>query len=152
MTIQTPSPSLKQAREYLFAMDLTPVTNSLVHRYHWVESHALATCQYYRNFLFLIKKYHKEFPSLPPSPDIDEFWHLHILQTQQYHKDCLNIFGKYLHHQPENHLQSKEKKLGHSLEDLQKLHFEEFGEYIYMTKSRYPKIIYSVIKKFNLIK
>lgn len=35
-----------------------------------------------------------------PSKEIDDFWHMHILDTQKYHEECNDIFGKYLHHFP----------------------------------------------------
>lgn len=37
---------------------------------------------------------------LVPNGDIDEIWHLHILNTAQYMKDCDELFGAYLHHYP----------------------------------------------------
>lgn len=35
-----------------------------------------------------------------PNRLIDEFWHMHILDTQKYIEDCYKIFGKYFHHYP----------------------------------------------------
>ena len=37
---------------------------------------------------------------LVPTKDMDEFWHMHILHTKFYMKDCQNLFGRYLHHTP----------------------------------------------------
>lgn len=37
---------------------------------------------------------------LVPNGDIDEIWHIHILDTRAYMKDCNNLFGEYLHHYP----------------------------------------------------
>lgn len=52
----------------------------------------------YRNYLALCKAY----PDIPlmPCHDIDLVWHQHVLNTRQYHKDCVAYFGKYLHHNP----------------------------------------------------
>lgn len=35
-----------------------------------------------------------------PNRLVDEFWHLHIMDTQKYQEDCQNLFGSYLHHLP----------------------------------------------------
>ena len=52
----------------------------------------------YRAFLFLCKNYPNEV--IVPTREVDEFWHLHILDTRAYQKDCQKIFGYYLHHYP----------------------------------------------------
>ena len=65
----------------------------------WDKDFASEIAQLYKTFLFLNKKYPEEI--LVPTREIDEFWHLHILFTKKYHEDCQNIFGYYLHHQPQ---------------------------------------------------
>lgn len=37
---------------------------------------------------------------LVPNGDIDEIWHMHILDTRAYMQDCDALFGGYLHHYP----------------------------------------------------
>ncbi len=37
---------------------------------------------------------------LVPNGDIDEIWHMHILDTRAYMQDCDALFGEYLHHYP----------------------------------------------------
>ncbi len=37
---------------------------------------------------------------LVPNGDIDEIWHMHILDTRAYMQDCDVLFGEYLHHYP----------------------------------------------------
>ena len=37
---------------------------------------------------------------LVPNGDIDEIWHMHILDTRAYMRDCDALFGEYLHHYP----------------------------------------------------
>ncbi len=41
-------------------------------------------------------------PDAPENPllDVDEVWHLHILHTKRYRRDCRRIFGYFLHHVP----------------------------------------------------
>jgi hypothetical protein len=36
----------------------------------------------------------------PPSQDVDEFWHTHILDTEKYAGDCGSYFGRFIHHHP----------------------------------------------------
>ncbi len=84
----------------------------------------------YKNFLYLILKYPKE--SIVPTRFIDDFWHAHILDTRQYHKNCQNIFGGYLHHYPYFGLQGEEdaKDLKNTFAQTQILWQKEFGTII----------------------
>lgn len=66
--------------------------------YGWDYSLAMDLSDMYRAFLFLCKIYPDQV--IVPTREVDEFWHLHILDTQNYAIDCQNIFGKYLHHYP----------------------------------------------------
>ncbi|TAD77415.1 MAG: hypothetical protein EA001_10265 [Oscillatoriales cyanobacterium] len=42
------------------------------------------------------------FPQAPlvPSPDIDQAWHCHLLDTQKYAADCQFLFGRFIDHNP----------------------------------------------------
>ena len=50
----------------------------------------------YRKFLRLCAKYPDV--ALAPARDIDEVWHLHLLQPRAYATDCNRIFGSILDH------------------------------------------------------
>lgn len=54
--------------------------------------------QEYKRFLALKYFYPKE--TLVPNKLVDEFWHAHILDTNNYQIDCMKIFGAFLHHYP----------------------------------------------------
>ena len=115
------------------SIDLNPVINRMVKISKWTPKEASLSAKQYKNFLFLKKKYGDKY-SLPPSVDIDEFWHNHILNTKKYFNDCEIIFGKYLHHTP--HHGKNNEITQQSLEALfenetQALHFQEFGDYLY---------------------
>ena len=86
----------------------------------------------YKNWLWIIRKYGDQYPVLPPSIEIDEIWHHHILDTYKYHEDCLAIFGQYYHHYPYFGMRGSQdyENLQDAFEDTQKLYFSEFGEYI----------------------
>ena len=82
--------------------------------------------KYYKDFLFIAKKY----PELPlvPSIEIDELWHNHILDTSKYMNDCQNIFGYYLHHAPEYNVDSNIKeKINADFSVVQDIFQKEFG-------------------------
>jgi hypothetical protein len=61
----------------------------------------------YKRFLAL----KKALPNLEisPSPLVDKVWHMHILDTRRYMKDCDYIFGSYMHHSPSFDLDEDER-------------------------------------------
>lgn len=104
----------------------------LVHVDGWNAKQAEQGKEEYLRYLFLRKKYSHE-NLLPPSRDIDEVWHAHILHTREYQQDCETIFGEYLQHNPANNLHGANSL--HELEQgfaiTQKLYQKEFGDYLY---------------------
>ncbi|PTB22854.1 hypothetical protein C9I57_01640 [Trinickia symbiotica] len=74
--------------------------SKLLHKHRGaVTEHDIARAEAgYRQFLKIIAKY----PDAPvvPSEAVDEFWHMHILDTQRYGADCERIFGYMVHHDP----------------------------------------------------
>lgn len=52
----------------------------------------------YRKYLTLCLENPNE--AIVPSSMVDNFWHLHILDTQKYADDCQKVFGYFLHHFP----------------------------------------------------
>lgn len=82
----------------------------------------------YKRFLTLHKKHPKK--TLVPSVIIDTLWHYHMLDSRKYMKDCEEIFGEYLHHDPHFGLGSDEAKQENQLawEETKLLWEQEFGE------------------------
>ena len=74
---------LQQAKQFIDSYDLSEVIDRLVIVEKWKEKHAIAACQQYRNFLYLKMKYGHQY-ELPPSYDMDEAWHAHILHTEDF--------------------------------------------------------------------
>ncbi len=130
---------IDETRQLIDSLDLNPIIERMIKVCNWSRKQAELASQQYRNFLYLKKKYGSE-NTLPPSVDIDEFWHNHILHTKKYFEDCLTIFGEFLHHHPHH---GSENILSHSeLESLfnnetQMLYFKEFGEYLYEIRKNY---------------
>ena len=81
-------------------LDFERIKAKLQHRHHGaIAAEAIRRAEIgYRQFLKLIAKY----PDVPvvPSEAVDEFWHMHILDTQRYGSDCERIFGYMVHHDP----------------------------------------------------
>ena len=117
-----------QALSYIQNLDLSHVVDRLVKQGKWYNKHAIEAVKAYKRYLFLQKKYGEQY-ELVPSYEIDMVWHEHILFSQQYHKDCLQIFGKYLHHDPEVNT-SEPIGIDFRYEKTQSLYFAEYGEYM----------------------
>ncbi|MEX3958641.1 hypothetical protein [Trinickia sp. EG282A] len=81
-------------------LDFERIKSKLLHKHRGaVTEHDVARAEAgYRQFLKIIAKY----PDAPvvPSEAVDEFWHMHILDTQRYGADCERIFGYMVHHDP----------------------------------------------------
>ncbi len=64
----------------------------------WTLEQTTAAIEQYRRFLLLSYLYPDRI--IVPSQIVDRVWHEHILDTQKYHADCLQVFGYFLHHYP----------------------------------------------------
>ena len=83
-----------------------------------------------KNWLYIRRKYETEM--LPPSRDIDEFWHAHILDSVAYHRHMNKIFGHYLHHHPYIGLvRDDRRRLKLAFKQTQLRFEQEFGTKIY---------------------
>ncbi|GKW25098.1 hypothetical protein PEC311524_26920 [Pectobacterium carotovorum subsp. carotovorum] len=130
-------PSLEDAVNYIDSIDFSALKNKLsrndplISRV-WSDKELIMAEQYYKNFLYLNKKYNKEVKVIVPSIAIDEFWHHHILDTRKYIYDCDNIFGYYFHHYPYFGMRGDDdyKNLKIAFELTQEIYESEFGEKI----------------------
>ena len=143
--------NIEEAKKYIDSINFASLIDKLVNHSGWLRSDALETCEQYKNFLFLHKKYPEQ--NFPPSEDIDEFWHNHILDTNAYIKDCEMIFGRYLHHYPYFGIDGKSNMndLYNAFEKTQEIYSKEFGSRIEATRSRFPHFIYYILIRFEKI-
>jgi hypothetical protein len=83
-------------------LDLKSVKDKLTSKRSWWKALFYDSTKVeseYRQFLYLIAT-NPDKCVVPWSEDLDDFWHQHILDTDKYSKDCQNIFGKFVHHNP----------------------------------------------------
>ena len=66
--------------------------------YDWDLEIACYAENLYKKWLYLLMKYGIDSIEIVALQDL--FWHLHILDTNNYRKDCEVLFGRYLHHDP----------------------------------------------------
>ena len=127
--------------QLLDSVDFSMIISKLVTQQGWSRQNAEEICKLYKNYLFLSAKYPEK--KLPPSEDVDEFWHAHILDTQKYHGDCEKIFGYYLHHYPYFGIDGHSTMADNNNEfsAMQSIYFSEFGEYIYEVRTPFQKLI-----------
>ena len=112
-------------------LDLEPIRRRLTHEHAgkgWSEARAVAAERDYRRYLKLLAKYPEE--TLAPTPDIDEFWHAHILDTRKYAADCAQAFGEFVHHYPYLGLGDETDRAAQqqAADALHALYEREFGE------------------------
>ena len=125
--------SLQQTASFIESFDFSPVLERLINTDKWKKRDAILAIDQYKRFLFLIKK-HGSNHHLPPSLEIDEVWHAHILHTENYHHFCIQLFGHYLHHHPQLANRKSVQKSATLFEQTQQLHKKEFGDYIYQIR------------------
>lgn len=81
-------------------IDLEQVKLKIMKRLGWdrgrVEQAAWSYVQFLHQFVG-----DKSVKARPPSDDLDEVWHQHILYTRKYAEDCKRFLGFFLHHTPD---------------------------------------------------
>lgn len=127
------------AKKLIYSLDLTRVAERVKRLQKWSKKQVLEACEQYRVFLFLVKKYGKQY-QLAPSRDIDEIWHAHILHTQDYTEFCEKLFGFYLHHCPSHIVKLKDQEkiprmpLESAFKMTLKFYLEETGSPLYAVR------------------
>lgn len=74
---------------------------------HWSMDKIDHVADMYKNFLYLSAT---QDEPVVPTRDIDELWHVHILDTEKYAADCDRIFGRFIHHFPYFGIRSTEDR------------------------------------------
>ena len=96
--------------------------------YGWSLDFVERVAEEYRRYLELCQR----FPDKPlvPSCFVDDFWHLHILDTIKYADDCNRVFGYFLHHFPYFGMRGEvdEKNLSDAWAETLSTYTEVFGQ------------------------
>jgi len=90
----------------------------------WTLGHALAVTAEYRRFLVLTQL---AGHPVSPSPDVDEAWHQHLTHTAHYERLCLEVFGRFLHHEPAGEGASELERLRGMVESTRTAYRHAFG-------------------------
>lgn len=107
-------------------LDLECVKEKLQAQHSWSKERCEVAEKDYRRFLKLaLLERGKE---ISPLGDIDEMWHTHILFTKKYHRDCDQIFGRYMHHNP-LFSDKDEERLKAGRAATRAMFLKHFGEY-----------------------
>ena len=112
-------------------LDLEPIVIKAMDKEEgkgWSFAFALAVAQEYRRFLALCAM--NPDTSIVPSSVVDDFWHLHILDTSKYQDDCQRFLGYFLHHFPYFGMRGERdaKNLKAAWEGTLALYHRTFGE------------------------
>ncbi|WP_339140474.1 glycine-rich domain-containing protein [Pseudoalteromonas galatheae] len=97
--------------ERLEGLDLSRTTHRLKTATGMTQADCVQAETLYRQFLILKSKY-PDTPITPPQL-ADEVWHEHITDTQAYYNDCEHLFGRFLHHIPDEDNQQTWQKAVH---------------------------------------
>lgn len=146
-TIENKVPTYEEAKQYIYSIDFSNIIAKMVKHQGWLRHEAEALSEIYKNFLFINKKHYGKWGMLPPSEELDEFWHNHILDTEKYRRDCDNIFGHYLDHYPYFGIDEKTNytDLSNAFSLMCELYLKEFG-------TEFPKITTRFSKALGFLK
>ncbi len=136
---------LKEYRKFILeTLNLEPIVIKAMDKeegHGWSFHQALEICDEYRKFLVLCLQ--NPNVAIVPSTQIDDFWHLHILDTQKYAEDCQQCFGYFLHHFPYFGMRNKqdEQNLKDAWCQTKSLYMREFSsmpEHLWLASKRCP--------------
>ncbi|CAA6809643.1 MAG: Unknown protein [uncultured Sulfurovum sp.] len=116
---------MNEAMALANSIELEQMNDKLINFYGWSNEDVSLMSDYYKKWLSL----HVCYPELAIAPSIklDEYWHMHILDTQKYMEDCQMIFGRYLHHYPYFGLEGDKEELNNGFTLTNKLFEHHFS-------------------------
>lgn len=119
------SQKIDEAMTIVESVDFSQMNDKLINFYGWSKEDVSLMSDYYKKWLVL----HVVYPELATAPSVklDEYWHMHILDTQKYMEDCQMIFGRYLHHYPYFGLEGDKHELDNGFQLTKKLFKHHFG-------------------------
>lgn len=107
----------------VLSLDLSSVSANLERKLGWSASVCDTVQLEYRRFLILVLCNQDKMIVPGGSQDhIDQFWHMHILDTRKYARDC-TLLEHFIHHNPNPHAG---RKVG--LDELTKIYKTEYEQ------------------------
>lgn len=129
--IKTLSPTVSETVQKIYSLDLSRIRGKLVcnppEGLGWSQEQAEEAELWYKRFLHVYSTdpYSKDnVPSIP----IDAFWHYHILDTVKYARDCQDVFGCFVHHNPYYGINGDSAERDQSFLVTDKKYIQLFGE------------------------
>lgn len=123
------SRSLDEAMASLASLDLMAVKRKVVDVKGWSEKIVDYAELRYRRFLCM-HRINSRLMLVPP-PDIDAFWHQHILFTREYATACERLFGGFLHHSPASGEEGEAAEMQQGAIETAKFYADTFGEHYF---------------------
>lgn len=123
MTNQTLSKSSTAVVNEILNFNLEKVEQRLVSKYSWSEPLAKFATMEYKKFIALQVLTNEHQPMF--SVIVDSVWHNHILFTKDYTEFCLEVFGHYLHHEPNDNGKAGNGAI--SFDTFEKAYEKHFG-------------------------
>lgn len=116
---------MSSAMELVSKLDFTQMNNKLVSFYEWSAEMVALMDNYYKKWLAI----HACYPELATAPNevLDNYWHMHILDTKKYMNDCQEVFGQYFHHYPYFGLEGDSSDLNDAFNLTNQLFEHHFG-------------------------
>ncbi|MBP5857997.1 hypothetical protein KAJ83_13345 [Marivibrio halodurans] len=105
--------SLAEARALVDTLEFTLQSRKMIETMGWLPEAISIMEGQYRDFLSLsvaIKSLGFKI-DIVPNRVIDEFWHMHVLDTEKYKSDCERVFGEMFHHYPYYGMRSEADRL-----------------------------------------
>ena len=126
----------------LHTLDLYPIMYKfrLAHDSQFNKEEIALIAEEYKRFLYLSAKFPNKV--VVPSTAVDDFWHLHILDTRKYASDCEQIFGRFIHHYPYLGMKSDGDKslLSESFHETRELYNTCFNSGRFIDQAREPVV------------
>jgi hypothetical protein len=131
MTAEVQSARSQACDPDILALDLTLVKRKLEGQEEgqgWTAATCDAVEAEYKRFLSLKRLYPSR--DIVPNRMVDRFWHQHILNTEQYAKDCQDLFGYFVHHYPYFGMKGEADRqdLLAAFESTSRLYKQHFGD------------------------
>jgi hypothetical protein len=98
-------------RREIEKLKLDDIVRDVAKTEHWTPKDKREALRAYRAYLSMrLKRGRRKFLAIDEKAD--KIWHVHIVNTVRYKKDCNRIFGRYLDHTPLPHpkLTAKQKR------------------------------------------